>query len=200
MIALAVGTGRSFTNLTDFDPDEDRFVFDVAGLGTDAAGANFVDGGDGTVGGRAASFFKGDTETRNGESVMILTDKGFATGAQAVLEANNEAMGDFVIYFNTTVNVGSLLFVDGARHGAFDRPLRQHRLARRTCRTPTSPPATSSSPEATRDPHAPPGAAGRLARARKTVTKAGVPCILAAAAGQGGVAGGQKWKALPRSS
>ena len=113
MVALAVGTGRSFTNVTDFDPDEDRFVFDVAGLGKDATGANFVDGGNGTVGGRAASFFKGDTEDSNGESVMILTDKGFATGAQAVLEANNEAMGDFVIYFNTTVNVGSLLFVDG---------------------------------------------------------------------------------------
>ena len=112
MVALAVGTGRSFTTIIDFDPDEDRFVFDVAGLGKDAASTNFVDGGKGTVGGRAASFFKGDTEDSNGESVMILTDKGFATGAQAVLEANNEAMGDFVIYFNTTVNVGSLLFVD----------------------------------------------------------------------------------------
>ena len=111
MVALAVGTGRSFTTITDFNPDEDRFVFDVAGLGKDATGANFVDGGNGTVGGRAASFFKGDTEDSNGESVMILTDKGFATGAQAVLEANNEATGDFVIYFNTTVNVGSLLFV-----------------------------------------------------------------------------------------
>jgi Ca2+-binding RTX toxin-like protein len=112
MIALAVGTGRSFTNITDFDPDDDRFVFDVAGLGRDATGANFIDGGNGTVGGRAASFFKGDTEDSNGESVMILTDKGFATGGQAVLEANNEATGDFIIYFNTTVNVGSLLFVD----------------------------------------------------------------------------------------
>jgi hypothetical protein len=29
-----------------------------------------------------------------------------------VLEANNEATGDFIIYFNTTANVGSLLFVD----------------------------------------------------------------------------------------
>ena len=112
MIALSVGTGRSFATLTDFKPEEDRFVFDVAGLGNDAAGAKFIDGGNGTVGGKAASFFKGDTEDSNGESVMILTDKGFATGAQAVLEANNEAAGDFIIYFNTTVNVGSLLFVD----------------------------------------------------------------------------------------
>jgi hypothetical protein len=105
-------TGRSFTTITDFDAGDDRFVFDVAGLGRDATGANFIDGGDGTVGGRASSFFKGDTEDSNGEAVMVLTDKGFATGAQAVLEANNEATGDFIIYFNTTVNVGSLLFVD----------------------------------------------------------------------------------------
>jgi Ca2+-binding RTX toxin-like protein len=112
MVALALGTGRSFTNLTDFNPKEDTLVFDVAGLGKDANGANFVDGGSGKAGGKAASFFKGDTEDSNGESVMILTDKGFATGAQAVLEANNEATGDFVVYFNTTVNVGSLLYVD----------------------------------------------------------------------------------------
>ena len=116
MIALAVATGRSFTTLTDFDPDEDRFVFDVAGLGSDVVGANFIDGGagDGTPGGKAASFFKGATEGTNGESVMILTDKGFETGAQAVLEANGEQPGDFIIYFNTTLNVGSLLFVDPA--------------------------------------------------------------------------------------
>ena len=43
---------------------------------------------------------------------MVLTDTGFATGADAVTAAQNEAMGDFVLYFNTTVNVASLLFVD----------------------------------------------------------------------------------------
>ena len=112
MVALAVGTGRAFTNLTDFDPDDDSFVFDVAGLGKDANGANFIDGGDGTVGGQASSFFKGAVANSNGESVMILTDQAFATGADAVIAAQNEAMGDFVVYFNTTVNVGSLLFVD----------------------------------------------------------------------------------------
>ena len=112
MINLALGTGRSFSNLTDFDARQDKFMFDVAGLGKDANGANFVNGGTGKAGSAAASFFKGATEGTNGESVMVLTDKAFATGAQAVLEANNEATGDFVIYFNTTVGVGSLLFVD----------------------------------------------------------------------------------------
>jgi hypothetical protein len=113
MISLAAGTGRSFTNLTDFNASQDKLVFDAAGLGADANGANFVDGGNGTAGGRAASFFKGAAAGSNGESVMVLTDTGFATGIDAVTAAKNEGVGDFVIYFNTTVNAGSLLFVDG---------------------------------------------------------------------------------------
>ena len=129
MIALAFQTGRAFTNLTDFDANKDRFVFDVAGLGSDATGANFIDGGNGTVGGQAASFFKGAAAASNGQSVMVLTDTGFATGANAVIAAKNEAMGDFVLYFNTTVNVGEPALRRRARHGAFDRPLRQHQLA-----------------------------------------------------------------------
>lgn len=112
MVTLAVGTGRSFANLIDFNPNEDRFMFDVGGLGSDAVGANFIDGGNGTAGGKAASFFKGATANSNGESVMILTDKGFASGADAVVQAQNEATGDFIVYFNTTVNVASLLYVD----------------------------------------------------------------------------------------
>jgi Ca2+-binding RTX toxin-like protein len=112
MINLAVGTGRAFATLTDFDARQDKLVFDVAGLGRDAAGANFIDGGNGIPGGKAASFFKGAAAMSNGESVMVLTDQGFATGADAVVAAKGEAMGDFVMYFNTTVNVASLLFVD----------------------------------------------------------------------------------------
>jgi Ca2+-binding RTX toxin-like protein len=113
MINLAVGTGRSFTNLTDFNAGQDKLLFDVAGLGSDANGANFLDGGNGTAGGQAASFFKGAAANSNGQSVMVLTDQGFATGIDAVTAAKGEAAGDFVIYFNTTVNVGSLLYVDG---------------------------------------------------------------------------------------
>lgn len=114
MVALAAGTGRAFASLTDFRPEEDSLYFDVAGLGSDAAGANFIDGGNGTRGGIASSFFKGAVAASNGESVMILTDQAFATGADAVTAAQNEAMGDFIVYFNTTVNAASLLFVDGA--------------------------------------------------------------------------------------
>lgn len=43
---------------------------------------------------------------------MVVTDQAFATGADAVVAAENEENGDFAIYVNSTVNVGSLLFVD----------------------------------------------------------------------------------------
>ena len=43
---------------------------------------------------------------------MVLTDQGFATGADAVEAAQGEARGDFVMYFNSSVGVASLLYVD----------------------------------------------------------------------------------------
>lgn len=112
MIALAAGTGRAFATITDFDPDMDRLVFDVPGIGKDANGANFVNGSGSATGGVAESFFKGAAADSDGEAVMILEDQGFATGVDAVAAAQNEELGDFVMYFNTTVNVASLLFVD----------------------------------------------------------------------------------------
>lgn len=115
MVALAAGTGRAFASITDFDPEHDTLTFDVPGLGSDAVGANFIDGGDedGTPGGSASSFFKGAAAGSNGEAVMILTDQRFATGADAVAAAQNEEAGDLIIYFNKTVGVASLLYVDG---------------------------------------------------------------------------------------
>ena len=107
------GEGRAFATLTDFNAGQDKLLFDVAGVGSDVNGANFVNGG-GANGGQAASFFKGAAANSNGQSVMVLTDQGFATGADAVEAAQNEARGDFVMYFNTSVGVASLLFVDGA--------------------------------------------------------------------------------------
>jgi Ca2+-binding RTX toxin-like protein len=106
------GEGRAFATLTDFNAAQDKLLFDVSGLGSDVNGANFVDGGNGTAGGAAASFFKGAAASSNGQSVMVLTDQGFATGADAVEAARSEARGDFVLYFNASVGVASLLFVD----------------------------------------------------------------------------------------
>ena len=65
----------------------------------------------GVAGGAASSLYSGDASGSNGERVVVLTDQGFASGALAVQAAQNEDAGDFVLYFNTTVNTGSLLVV-----------------------------------------------------------------------------------------
>ncbi len=108
---LAAGTGAAFASIADFNAASDTLAFDVAGLGTDAAGANFADGSGGVVGGAATSFYSGAASGSNGERVVVLTDQGFASGALAVQAAQGEDAGDFVLYFNTTVNTGSLLVV-----------------------------------------------------------------------------------------
>ncbi len=111
MTPLAAGTGAAFASITDFSAASDTLAFDVPGLGTDAAGANFADGSSGMAGGAAASFYSGAASGSNGQRVVVLTDQSFASGALAVQAAQNEKAGDFVIYFNTTVNTGSLLVV-----------------------------------------------------------------------------------------
>ena len=63
------------------------------------------------AGGAAESFYSGDAAGSDGERVVVLTDQGFASGADAVRAAQGEDAGDFVLYFNTTVNTGSLLVV-----------------------------------------------------------------------------------------
>jgi hypothetical protein len=108
---LAAGTGAAFATLTDFSAATDTLLFDVPGLGTDAAGANFAPGSGGIVGGAAESFFSGSAASSNGERVMVLTDQGFASGALAVQAAQQEQAGDFIVYFNSTVNAASLLVV-----------------------------------------------------------------------------------------
>jgi Ca2+-binding RTX toxin-like protein len=109
-------TPRGFTTIADFVAQDDVLTFDVAGVGGSARGANFVDGGagDGTAGGAASSFYSGAAAGSNGEAVMILDDQAFATAEAAVTAANGEAAGDLIIYFNSTVNAASLLYVDGA--------------------------------------------------------------------------------------
>ncbi|TDH59255.1 calcium-binding protein [Dankookia rubra] len=106
----AAGTAPAFASLTDFSAAEDRLVFDAAGLGEDAAGADFLDGSGG-AGGQVASFFSGAAADSAGEGVMVLTDQAFASGALAVQAAQGEQAGDMVIYFNSTVGVASLLVV-----------------------------------------------------------------------------------------
>ena len=108
---LAAGTGAAFATIEDFSAADDTLLFDVPGLGEDAVGANFAPGSGGIPGGAAESFFSGAAAGASGERVVVVTDQGFATGAAAVQAVGGEEAGDFVIYFNTTVNVASLLVV-----------------------------------------------------------------------------------------
>ena len=105
--------GPGFVNLVDFAPGPagDRFVFDAAGLGSDANGASFVDNSSAGAGTQVDSFFKGAAADANGESVVVVTDQSFALGSQVPLAIDGEQAGDLIIYFNTTFNVGSLLYV-----------------------------------------------------------------------------------------
>ncbi|NKE46004.1 hypothetical protein HB662_14535 [Roseomonas frigidaquae] len=107
---LAAGTGAAFASITDFSAADDTLIFDAAGLRSDAAGANFINGG-GAQGGRVSSFYSGDAAGSNGQGVMVLTDTAFASGALAVQAAQGEQAGDMIVYFNSTVNVASLLVV-----------------------------------------------------------------------------------------
>jgi putative nodulation protein len=104
---LAAGTGPAFTAITDFSAADDRLLFDAMGVGMDAAGANFIDksGGGGTV----DSFFSGAAAGAMGQSVVVVTDQAFASGALAAQAVQGEDAGDMIIYFNSTVGVASLL-------------------------------------------------------------------------------------------
>jgi Ca2+-binding RTX toxin-like protein len=106
---LAAGTGAAFAAITDFSTATDTLLFDAAGVGTDAAGANFIDKSGG--GGLPDSFFAGDAALSAGQSVMVLTDQGFASGLLAAQAAQGEDSGDLILYFNTTVMTASLLVV-----------------------------------------------------------------------------------------
>ena len=92
MTPLAAGTGAAFASITDFAAASDTLAFDMAGLGSDAAGANFADGSGGVAGGSASSFYSGAASGSNGERVVVLTDQGFASGALAVQAAQDAGL------------------------------------------------------------------------------------------------------------
>jgi Ca2+-binding RTX toxin-like protein len=111
MIPLAAGTGFAFSAITDFNAAQDTLAFDAAGLGSNANGANFANNASGGPGSAVDTFFSGAAAGANGESVVVITDQSFASGLLAASTIANEDVGDLVIYFNTTVNVASLLYV-----------------------------------------------------------------------------------------
>ncbi len=96
LTGLAAGTGPAFTTLTDFKAGEDQLLFDAAGVGKDrSADVNFLDGGagDGTPGGRAATFFSGGDAPPPEGSGQGAAGRARAQGrgAQAMLPSHRPA-------------------------------------------------------------------------------------------------------------
>lgn len=100
-------TSPGFAAIGDFNAAEDTLVFDAMGVGEDAAGAGFT----AAAAGAAGSFHSGAAADADGESVVVITDQDFASAALAAAAVEGEEAGDLIVYYNTTVGVGSLLYV-----------------------------------------------------------------------------------------
>ena len=81
---LAAGSGPAFASITDFVAADDTLAFDVAGVLHDYPTANFIDGSAGGANRQPGSFYSGGAAGTAGQSVMVLTETGFASGALAV--------------------------------------------------------------------------------------------------------------------
>lgn len=108
---LAAGTGAAFATITDFRAADDTIAFAARGLEFSGAGAGFRNNGAPGTGGQVLEFFSGAAADARGESVMVLTDRSFATGLAAAQAVRGENGGDMILYHNSAVGVASLLFV-----------------------------------------------------------------------------------------
>lgn len=104
--------------IADFQASDDRLNFDAAGLGADQSGANFVNKASGGPSTRVDSFYAGAAAGATGESVLVLTDQGFASAAAAAAAVTGEQTGDLILYFDTTVGTGNLLYVQDVNEAA----------------------------------------------------------------------------------
>ncbi|GJD63598.1 hypothetical protein MPEAHAMD_3768 [Methylobacterium frigidaeris] len=107
------GLVPGYTEIIDFNASDDRLNFDAANLGVDQAGANFVNTSSGGPSTRVDSFYSGAAAGAAGESVVVLTDQGFASASAAATAVTGEQAGDLILYFNTTVGTASMLYVRG---------------------------------------------------------------------------------------
>jgi Ca2+-binding RTX toxin-like protein len=110
------GSIQGYSNVTDFDPSHDTFAFDAAGLGRDGVGANFVDNGNGTSGGAVTTFFSGAAADAHGESVVVVTDQGFASADAAAKGISGETAGDIIAYYDSATSTANLAYVTSADH------------------------------------------------------------------------------------
>ncbi|NEH57778.1 calcium-binding protein [Rhizobium leguminosarum] len=110
-----VGTTHCYTTVTDFDPEQDRFVLDAADFGGDrnVFGANFINHSKGFPGEFVDTFFNGEAANAHGEHVVVITDRGFTSSSAAATAIHGEARGDIIVYHDEKT-----LGQDGETHGA----------------------------------------------------------------------------------
>ncbi|GLR60326.1 calcium-binding protein [Rhizobium indigoferae] len=112
-----VGTTHWYTTVKDFEPEHDRFVMDAGGFGDrDLFGANFINHSRGFPGEFVDTFYKGTAEGAHGEHVVVITDRGFASGAAAANAIDHEAAGDIIVYHDEETGGATLAYVDSANH------------------------------------------------------------------------------------
>ncbi|MBY5364778.1 calcium-binding protein [Rhizobium leguminosarum] len=113
-----VGTTHCYTTVTDFDPEQDHFVLDAAGFGgdRDVFGANFINHSRGFPGEFVDTFYRGEAGGAHGEHVVVITDRGFASGAAAANAIDHEAAGDIIVYHDEKTHGATLAYVDSANH------------------------------------------------------------------------------------
>ncbi|MFW8588888.1 hypothetical protein ACOJBM_40870 [Rhizobium beringeri] len=80
-----VGTTHCYTTVKDFEPEHDRFVLGAArdkGKGVCLAQISSTTPG-GFPGEAVDTFYNGAAADAHGEHVVVITDRGFASGAAA---------------------------------------------------------------------------------------------------------------------
>ncbi|MBY5716988.1 calcium-binding protein [Rhizobium leguminosarum] len=109
-----VGSTHCYTSVTDFDPEQDRFVLDAGGFGKgDLPGANFINHSRGFPGEFVDTFYNGEAANAHGEHVVVITDRGFTSSSAAATAIHGEARGDIIVYHDEKT-----LGQDGETHGA----------------------------------------------------------------------------------
>ncbi|MGO7485699.1 calcium-binding protein [Rhizobium ruizarguesonis] len=107
-----VGSTHCYTSVTDFDPEQDRFVLDAGGFGKgDLPGANFINHSRGFPGEFVDTFYSGAAAGAHGEHVVVITDRGFASGSAAANAIHSEAVGDIIVYHDESTGGATLAYV-----------------------------------------------------------------------------------------
>ncbi|TCN27558.1 calcium-binding protein [Sinorhizobium americanum] len=110
------GPEPDVSTILDFDPAQDTFAFDAAGLHNDGFGANFINHASVQSGYPVDTFYSGKASGANGEHVVVITDRSFADGSAAASAISGESAGDIIVYHDYKNHTADLAYVTSANH------------------------------------------------------------------------------------